>query len=515
MINALRSAVICPRLPHKAGMAAALVAAADILFHGRVPGISAALFVVLLAAGIWYANRLRLHDPAVRSAAILTVAGCFALAENVSLLSGAFALAGLIALATPHRANWFHDAARWPRVLFRFTMRGWLQPFRDTRVYRMVSKKRRCNPVREHQLIAWVLPLAVSLVFIGLFADANPIVFDWLAAIADIDSPDSGRVLLWIAVAFLCWPFIRPRPRRFDLALSGINPHIGPIVISTIDTLFSTDAIVRSLVIFNAIFAVQTALDATYLWGGLALPDGMTYAQYAHRGAYPLVVAALLAAGFVLIAMRPGSESVRMPLVRVLIHAWVAQTIILVGASAWRTGLYVSAYSLTYLRVAAFVWMILVAIGLLWIVLRLAMDKSGAWLVKVNMLTAMGVLYIFCFVDVGGSIAWFNVEHSRAGTARGYSLDLDYLKEIGPPALPALDWYVETAKTKWREESPDFFVRFNSAGTLRNQLTWNLTDRHRDWRSYSFRSYRLALDVGKPRIEIYAKPPPDGEWTVE
>ena len=50
---------------------------------------------------------------------------------------------------------------------------------------------------------------------------------------------------------------------------------------------------------------MQTGLDLAYLWGGLALPDGMSHAEYAHRGAYPLVVTALLAAGFVLIAMRP------------------------------------------------------------------------------------------------------------------------------------------------------------------------------------------------------------------
>lgn len=496
-------------------MAVALAAAADILFHEQVPGISVALFAALLAAGIRYANRLKFADPAVRTAMMLTAAGCIAVAEDVSWLSVSFALAGLIALATPYRGNWFRDGGRWPKLLFRFTMRGWLQPFRDTRIYRMVSKKTRCNPIRKHQLVAWVLPLGVSLIFIGLFADANPIVFDWLTTIGDIDSPDSGRVLLWFAAAFLCWPFLRPRPRRFGLELSGINPHIGPAVTSAIDALFSTSAIVRSLVIFNAIFAVQTALDATFLWGGQALPDGMTYAQYAHRGAYPLVVAALLAAGFVLIAMRPGGDSVRMPLVRILVFAWVAQTIVLVGASAWRTGFYVSAYSLTYLRVAAFAWMVLVAAGLIWIVLRLALDKSGAWLVKVNLLTAMAVLYVFCFVDVGGAIARFNVDHSRARTERGFALDIGYLEEIGPPALPALEIYLKTARDDRREEAIEDVHRFTAAWRLRTRLMRDLASRHRDWRGHTFRSYRLALEVAKPRIGLYGDPPPDGEWTIE
>ena len=61
----------------------------------------------------------------------------------------------------------------------------------------------------------------------------------------------------------------------------------------------------RSLILFNALFALQTGLDLAYLWGGANLPDGMSHAEYAHRGAYPLIATALLAAGFVLIAMRP------------------------------------------------------------------------------------------------------------------------------------------------------------------------------------------------------------------
>ena len=73
--------------------------------------------------------------------------------------------------------------------------------------------------------------------------------------------------------------------------------------------LFGKAAILRSLIVFNLMFAVQTMLDAAYLWGGVALPDGMSYASYAHRGAYPLIVTALLAAGFVLVAMRPGSAT--------------------------------------------------------------------------------------------------------------------------------------------------------------------------------------------------------------
>lgn len=514
-MQAIRSARLHPRFPHKIVVAAALTIAADILFFDRVPGVSVALFMALLAGGIWYANRLQISDPAARSALMLTVAGCLALIENVSWLAGAFALAGLVTLATPRLANWHRDGVRWLEVLFKFVRRGWFLPFKDARIYRKALKKNRYPPIRKHQLVAWVLPLGVSLVFIGLFAEANPIISDWLAAIGDIDTPRPGRVFFWLAAAFLCWPFIRPRLARFGRATSAIYPDLAPAASWAVDSLFSSSAVVRSLIIFNAMFAVQTILDAAYLWGGQALPDGMTYAQYAHRGAYPLVAVALLAAVFVLIAMRPGSESARTPFVRILVYAWVAQTIVLVGASAWRTGLYVSVYSLTYLRVAALIWMTLVATGLVWIVLRLAWDKSGAWLIKVNMLTAMAVLYIFCFIDVGGAVARFNVEHDPLAGQGVYKVDLDYLEEIGPAALPALDRYLAAVKANWSRSTEQFDVELMPARMLRSRLAWRLAERHRDWRGYTARSYRLALGVANSRTELYDMPLADGEWTIE
>ncbi len=119
----------------------------------------------------------------------------------------------------------------------------------------------------------------------------------------------------------------------------------------------------RSLILFNALFALQSGLDLVYLWGGANLPDGMSHAEYAHRGAYPLIVTALLAAGFVLVAMRPGGPAEQSRLIRPLVLAWIAQNILLVISSIFRLDLYVAAFSLTYLRLAAFIWMLLVADG--------------------------------------------------------------------------------------------------------------------------------------------------------
>ncbi|TIW33730.1 MAG: DUF4173 domain-containing protein, partial [Mesorhizobium sp.] len=205
----------------------------------------------------------------------------------------------------------------------------------------------------------------LGAVFLALFGAANPVIEYWLSLIdlhALLDLIQLPRLALWLVVLAGVWVFLRPRLPRFLRRIAHLALPI-PLGVSTKpakaieDIVFGKAAILRALVVFNILFAVQTALDATYLWGGIALPDGLTYAGYAHRGAYPLIVTALLAAGFVLAALRPGSATSSDPLIRRLVYVWVAQNIVLVISSILRLDLYIGIYALTYWRVAAFVWM--------------------------------------------------------------------------------------------------------------------------------------------------------------
>lgn len=80
-------------------------------------------------------------------------------------------------------------------------------------------------------------------------------------------------------------------------------------------------------------------LDVAYLWGNAKLPDDISYASYAHRGAYPLILTALLAAGFVLAAMKPGGPAEQSAIIRPLVYLWVAQNVLLVASSILRLDL--------------------------------------------------------------------------------------------------------------------------------------------------------------------------------
>ncbi|TKD12946.1 MAG: DUF4173 domain-containing protein, partial [Mesorhizobium sp.] len=94
------------------------------------------------------------------------------------------------------------------------------------------------------------------------------------------------------------------------------------------------------------------------------------------------------------------------------VYVWVAQNIVLVVSSILRLDLYIGIYALTYWRIAAFVWMGLVAAGLSLIIARIALEKSNEWLLSANLLTLSMTLYACCFINYAALIANYNVEHS-------------------------------------------------------------------------------------------------------
>jgi hypothetical protein len=241
------------------------------------------------------------------------------------------------------------------------------------------------------------LPVVGGGVFLGLFAMANPVIGQILSAIT-LPALDIARALFWIAALIGVWTFLRPRYLRWSQKREAA-PLVSPI------PGVNVGSVGLSLLVFNGLFALQNGLDLAFLWSGAALPKGVTLADYAHRGAYPLIATALLAGLFVLVALRPGSATARQPGLKGLVVLWVAQNILLVASSILRVLNYIEVYSLTRLRIAALVWMGLVAVGLVLICWRLLRDKSSRWLINANALAAILTLTGCSFVDLGGVAA--------------------------------------------------------------------------------------------------------------
>jgi hypothetical protein len=471
----------------------AIAALADVLFYKHPWGVNSALFglvvviaVVVRSPGLW-------RSWMGRSWVLLAGMALLALVEEPSplaVLMAAVTIGTLVLVAQGSIGDrvtaW---AFHWGHLLVTLFLRLLLD---NAVVARWVVR----HPQAGRRLMAaataiawWVFPLAAGGIFLGLFAIANPIigrwvriavedtwtVFDWLPLYL---APE--RFFLWFGVALGAYGILRYRRRR---TRSAARVRIPPVVrIPKIVKWWNGQGmIIRCLVVFNAVFAVQTILDVVYLYGGAALPSGMTYAHYAHRGAYPLVFTAILAGAFVLAAFRHGGAAERSPWARRLVYLWIVQNLFLLVSTIWRIWLYVDVYSLTRLRVSAMIWVVLVALGFCWIVAKSVSRRDNTWLWRMNALTLFTVLLTSAFINFDGLIADFNVRHCKEVTGEGAPIDYAYLRELGPEALPAL---------RWLGGRPG--VDSDAVLLVSGQLHDELQSQLKDWRGWSYRRWREA-----------------------
>ncbi|MBI5264741.1 MAG: DUF4173 domain-containing protein [Bradyrhizobium sp.] len=478
-----QSVEIAPRW-FKLAIALVLAALADWLFYGERVGISVVVFAIALVLGSLLANFAALSRSRAALGAVVIVAGLVPAVEEVNAASLVILILALgIALIVTIDPAPVRLGERAAALLDLFLV-GPFRFFRDApRAFHL--------PALASGLVVWLVPALLGTIFICLFVAANPVLEKWIQLFnpGEVASQVSvGRTLFWIVAMALVWPFIHLW-RRAMVASSPDpdGPDAQTAARSSGIALLGAPTILRSLILFNLLFAVQTALDAAYLWGNATLPADVTYASYAHRGAYPLIATALLAAGFVLVAMRPGGPAEKSSVIRWLVYLWVAQNVMMVASSILRLDIYVQIYLLTYWRIAAFIWMMLVAIGLLLILARIALNRSNEWLIRANLITLTAVIYVSSLVNFASIIADYNVSHSREVSGKGVQMDTYYLSQLGPQALPAMEKAMQIQ-------------------TVESHLVSrrdSLLDEHRrdmvSWRTWGFRSWRLQhyLDTQK------------------
>lgn len=471
--------------------AAGLVLAADQLVYGHMPGAGLfSLFVVAAAVIVLVRFGLAPRVPTAIGFAV-ALAACLPLLIKPHLISVFLALVGVTILAL---AAWRRLPRSWldlPVQVWRFVLIAPVRPLYDAIALFSTGSGMGKRVLR--QLLTWVVPAVFAGIFLILFSEANPVIALGLGQIDLTALLDPVRVIFWIIIFGFAWPFISLRLARWKRRTETIAPARPESLI------FGRAAILNSLIVFNALFAVQTIMDIGYLSRGFGLPEGMSYASYAHRGAYPLIITALLAAGFVLAAMRRGGAGEQSPLIRALVYVWIGQNVLLVLTSILRLDLYVSLYSLTELRAAAFIWMGLVAIGLVLILLRIRLRKSNHWLIALNLYALMLTLFVSSITDFSALIARFNVDHAYEISGEGLPLDVDYFRILGPSTLPVLDAYIARL--------PERFSQARAAAVaVREDLVYDFANRSQDWRSWTFTDWRIAqyLESGSPLAQSRA-----------
>jgi len=289
-------------------------------------------------------------------------------------------------------------------------------------------------------LALWVIPLLLTFVFIGFLSSGNIIFAKYCKQMLSwIHFPEIEQVIFWVGCLVMLAPLFSLRFYNILFAVADASYQV-PVGKELPPWTFFFESMYPGLFLFNAVFLVNNIIDIEFLWSNCALPDGITYAAYAHRGAYPLIVTALLAGILVMIAFRDSGQLKKYKYIKPLIVFWLAQNVFLVLSSMRRLKSYVDAYSLTEWRVAAWVWMLLVILGLGLLMLRISRGWSNRKFVAANALMLLAVLLLFSMVNTRYMIAEYNFAHCREVTGKMENAVLDgrYLASLGYAAYPAL-----------------------------------------------------------------------------
>ena len=449
----------------KAALLVALIACGDVLVWQAVPGVSLAVLALLIVmAGLALAwPRLSVRARVgIAAGAVMCVLPLVELVQPLSIL---IALTGLSALCAALAGLTRHDLLRGALRVW------WVGPAQS--VQSGIAGVQQLSNVRTGQIdiraliMGWALPLIATVLFALLLIGANPVLDRALSQLSTWHPPvpNIWRMWFWLFLAAAMWPVLVAWNMRERLrARRATRPTVRR------QGVVNADSVARSLVAFNALFAVQTVMDILFLYGSAGLPEGISPATYAHRGAYPLLATALLAGLFAVLA-RPHLAG--RPVVRWLMLLWLAQTLALVAASLWRLETYVDIYGLTRLRMAAYIWMGLVASGLCIVVWQIWADRPAAWMMLRSGALGAVTLYVCAFINFDGIIAHHNLTQPVEPHART-------ICELSEGALPAMHAHLD--------EIPAFYCGHLFYGPPE---VFHPTD----WREWGFRNWRVRRSL--------------------
>lgn len=195
-------------------------------------------------------------------------------------------------------------------------------------------------------------------------------------------------------------------------------------------------SILTGLCLLNIVYGVFSYIQFAYLFGGLSnlLPEGFTYAEYARRGFFELVVVATVNVAIVLCSLNLTkiSEVLSDRIFKILNSGLVVSTLVILFSSFVRMHLYEEVFGYTYLRVFTHEFIIMLFFLLCITLFRVWSGKLNLakWYIVISLIAYVLINYI----NVDVFIAHKNMErYYKTGI-----IDINYLAQMSYDTTPYL-----------------------------------------------------------------------------
>jgi len=317
------------------------------------------------------------------------------------------------------------------------------------------------------------LGLVLLIIFAALFASADP-AFDRVINAA-IPKLDGGTIARWIFLAIFVGGSLLGAV--FLLANPSTLGEITAKSAKSVRRLEWAVPVGAVLIAFGAFVAVQVTVlfgDRDYVMRTV----GLTFAQYARKGFWQLLVVTLLTLVVMAVAVRVAPRAGRGDriLLRVLLGALATGALVVVTSALWRMSVYEEAYGFTRLRV--FVSAFEIWLGALFVLMLIAGVRLRAkWLAQAVVAAWVLTLIGLAVLNPDRFIAEQNINRYH----RGAHLDVPYLSTLSSDAAPALDRLTGSMRTcalsgiaNESRTEPDDWRSYNVARTTAAPIVDNL-----------------------------------------
>ena len=275
------------------------------------------------------------------------------------------------------------------------------------------------------------ISLVALVVFGGLFASGDAVFGSWTHTLVPDLAWDSLVLRFFVGFVVggvvLAATYLAINPPRVDRL---VPPPARPVA-------RSWEWVVPVGVVVS-VFVAFVVAQAAALFGGhdyVLRTTGLTYAEYVHEGFGQLTVATVLTLVTIGVAVRKARRetSGERAVLRAVLGALCALTLVVVASALHRMDLYQHAYGFTVLRVlvdAVELWL-----GLLVVLVGVAgVRLSGRWLPRAALASAVTFLLVGGLANPEGWVAQRNIDRFHA-TGR---LDTAYLFTLGADAAPTI-----------------------------------------------------------------------------
>lgn len=422
----------------------------QLLFFGKMPGVSVPLFLLLFYAYFWTFGREAMRPPEraglLLTAAALLLALTYGLFDNpVFFVLNLIALPVLVAWQTTYmlgdqRRSW-HD----PMLIadaIGYAIKQTLLHIPDLPAAFRRKPEQQNKPEQEGDsafkqvMYGLLIALPVLTIVLILLFSADGVLRTMAGEVptwfAQLTFGDGAARLIWavlLGVFFFAYLAGFRSPRRTP-------PVQGPVMASFNEpsTKFQTLVTVTLMITLNIVYVLFVAFQFSYLFGAWkgVLPQSASYAEYARSGFGELIAVTFINFALLLIGMyatHPGQGKMRGVLNGLLVLL-VCCSAAMLGSAFSRLLMYEEAYGYTRLRflVHAFMIFLFLLLILFALCIRFRRLPLGRWMVALAVCAYLAVNYSL----MDRTIALLNLQREEA------SADLDYLLGLSADAVPVL-----------------------------------------------------------------------------